>query len=395
MSRRVLYLNCASGISGDMIAGALLDLGADLDRWRRALEAVGLGSVELRAGRISKSGLAATAFRVDLPPGTPRLSSLADVRRRLEGSGLAPSTVHGVLSVFTRLAEAEGRVHGQPPEKVHFHELGSADTMVDALAAVVGLEDLDVGEVLVSPVNVGAGTVRTEHGVFPVPAPATAALLTGFDVFADGEAGEKATPTGAAIAAAFGRKAGRMPRMTVAGVGYGAGQRDFERSVNVLQAVLGSPETEGAEETAVVIECNIDDMNPQVYPYLIRRLLAAGALDAFVVPAVMKKGRPGCLVSVLAPPDKADALGGILMAESTTIGLRRWEVERRKASRRLVAMDTPWGPAAVKIAEAEGFRRAVPEFEDCRRIAEATGRPLLEVMAELGRMAADRYGKED
>jgi uncharacterized protein (TIGR00299 family) protein len=392
VSGRVLHLNCAAGVSGDMLAGALLDLGADLEAIRGAVASLGLGEVAVAAREVRTGGLAATAFVVTLGPTTRRLPKPADVESVLAGASLSPESREKCRRVFGRLAAAEARAHGTTSDDIHFHELGSADTVVDVVATAVGLESLGVERVLVSPVNVGAGTVRTDHGVFPVPAPATAVLLEGFRIFSDGEEGEKTTPTGAALVTTLGTPVDGVPPMTVARTGYGAGTADFRRTVNVLQALIGEEIGEGGGDRSVILECTIDDMNPQVYPWLIGRLLGEGAQDAYLTPVVMKKGRPGHQITVIAPPPLAERLAGVLLAESTTIGLRRHQVERVCSPRRLETMDSPWGPVAVKVITVGGRARAVPEYEDCRRAAEASGLPLIDIMASLGRLARERYG---
>lgn len=394
MSGRVLYLNCQSGASGDMIAAALVHIGADIDLMKEAVASLDLGPLGIDARKVKKGHVEAIAFDVEVPPDAARLNTLEEVRRVLARGRLPEKTAGKSLEVFLRLAEAEGRAHGKDPEEVRFHELGSADTIVDVVSAVTGLAQLEIDDIMVSPINVGSGSVRTEHGVFPVPAPATSFLLEGFVAFSDGEKGEKTTPTGAALLSAFGRPVDGMPAMKVRRSGFGAGRTEFERTVNVLQAVIGEPVAGIEPDSSVMIECNIDDMNPQVYPYLIGKLLDEGAQDVFISPVIMKKGRPGCLVSIIAPPGKAASLGETLLKESATIGLRQWPVERKKAGRAIRKMDTPWGEVAVKVSSVGGHTRAVPEFEDCRRIAAETGLPLLEVMQELRKMAASRFEKD-
>ncbi len=391
---RILYLNCASGLSGDMTVAALLAVGADLGRMREMVAALDLGPIELHTEDVRKGGLSAVRFMPRIPGGTPRQKTLNDVNAILEKNTLPREIAALVGDVFLKLARAEADVHGEPPDAVHFHELGDPDTIVDVVSAVTGIVSLGIEKTYASPVNVGAGTVRMAHGAWPVPAPATANLLSGgrFEICSDGEQGEKTTPTGAALLAALAGPSREMPPLTIARVGYGAGTADFSRSVNVLQAMLGETSSD-AENRSVVLECNIDDMNPQVYPYLINRLLGAGAQDAYLTPCLMKKGRPGFVVTVVASPDLGDLLAGILLAESTSIGLRRYPVERQKAGRRIESIESPWGRIAVKVITVGERVRAVPEFEDCRKAAESSGRPLLEIMSALGRIAAESFGE--
>ncbi len=393
MSGRTLWLNAASGLSGDMIGAALIHLGADGGAIGGAVARLGLTGVDVSWRTVRKGGVAAAAFDVAIGPDAPRLRTPADVAAVLDRAGLPAEVDASCRRAFDALAEAEGKVHGESPEKVHFHELGSPDTLVDILAAAVGLRSLGVDRLLVSPVNLGGGTVATDHGRMPVPAPAVAALLAGFTVFTDGEEAEKTTPTGALLASVFGRPCAAMPAMVVERAGYGAGRAEFKRSLNVVQGILGrEQERDGGLERAVIIETTIDDMNPQIYPVLIERLLAAGACDALLEPVLMKKGRPGYRVTVIAPPELADSLSVELLAESSSIGLRRWPVERVKASRRIESLDTPHGVIRVKVAGIGRSLRAVPEFEDCRRAAEVAGRPLIDIMNELAALAAARFG---
>jgi uncharacterized protein (TIGR00299 family) protein len=280
--------------------------------------------------------------------------------------------------VFQRLAEAEGAVHQTPVAKVHFHEVGASDSIADIVGACLGLELLDVNAVYCSAVNTGSGTVKTDHGVLPVPAPATAALLQGKPAYASGPAVELTTPTGAAVAATLAWEFGAMPPMIILSAGYGAGELDFPEQPNVLRALIG--EASGAVEAAsvAVIEANIDDASPEVLAFALERLLAEGALDATLSPLVMKKSRPGVLLRVVAKPEDRERLAGVVLAETTTLGVRMYSAERRVQARRSVEVETPHGKVRIKVAE----QTFAPEFEDCRKIALEKGVPLKHVLAE-------------
>jgi hypothetical protein len=280
--------------------------------------------------------------------------------------------------VFTRLGEAEATVHGVPIEKVHFHEVGAADSIADIVGACLGLELLGVEAVYCSPINTGSGTVNTEHGVLPVPAPATAALLAGKPVYAAGPAKELTTPTGAAIVSTLALDFGPLPAMTVSATGYGAGGHDFPEQANVLRILVGDASGATEATTVSIIEANIDDSSPEVLGYALDQLLEAGALDVSLSPLLMKKNRPGTLVRVIARPEDREALAAQLMRETSTIGLRIYAAERRVQSRRWVEVETPHGKVRVKVSES-GF---APEYEDCRTLAQASGVPLKEVLAE-------------
>jgi hypothetical protein len=290
------------------------------------------------------------------------------------------------LSIFHRIAEAEGKIHGQPVEEVHFHEVGALDSICDIVGVCLALDLLAVEAIHCSPINVGSGTVNTEHGVLPVPAPATAALLKDKPVYARGPALELTTPTGAAVVAALARDFGAMPPMCIQSIGYGAGDRDFKEHANVVRVLIG--QASGASEitTVTVLEANIDDASPQLIGYAMERMFEAGALDAIVIPAQMKKGRPGVLIQAIAAPEKREELTAILFRETTTLGVRFYSAERRVQPREWVEVETPHGTLRIK-ASHEGF---APEYEDARKLASASGVPLKQILAE----AAHAYLKQ-
>jgi uncharacterized protein (TIGR00299 family) protein len=294
-------------------------------------------------------------------------------------SGISERAKQNASAVFQRLGEAEAKVHDIPLEKVHFHEVGAVDSICDIVGACIGFDLLGVGAIYCSPLNVGSGTVKTEHGVLPVPAPATAELLAGKPVYARGPAVELTTPTGAAIAATLAVEFGAMPPLCITATGYGAGDKDFPEHANVLRVILG--ETSGAEEstTVSVLEANIDDSSPQVLGYAMERLLEAGALDVTLESVLMKKNRPGTLVRVIARPEDRETLAQLLFAETTTLGLRTYSAERRVKARHIVEVETPHGRVRMKVSEDGSF---APEYEDCRDLARKTGLPFKQILTE-------------
>jgi uncharacterized protein (TIGR00299 family) protein len=303
----------------------------------------------------------------------------------IEGAGLTPRVGERASRIFRRLGEAEAKIHGVPVERVHFHEVGAVDAIVDVVGAAAGFELLGIEAFAASPLNVGAGRVQTAHGMLPVPAPATVELLRGFTCYSTGIERELVTPTGAAIVSTLAAGTAPFPRMTIERVGWGAGSADPPEQANVLRLVTGEAEAGAApaSETIVEIEANVDDMSPQLYGYFAERALAAGALDVFSVPAQMKKNRPGQWITVLARPETAERLIELLFAETTTLGARVSRAERRTLEREWVSVETEFGTVRVKIARAAGrVVNAAPEYEDCRKIAEERGVPLKRVIEE-------------
>jgi hypothetical protein len=389
------YFDCFSGISGDMTLGALVDAGVPVEHLRAELAKLDLPGWSLVPEKVLRSGLAAT--KVDVLLGTQEQPArrLADIRAIINGSVLAPAVKAKSLAVFSRLAGAEAAVHGTTPEAVHFHEVGAVDAIIDIVGAVIGLEHLGVDEIIASPVNVGSGSVHTAHGRLPVPAPATAELLKGIPLYSSSIAFELATPTGAAIISTLASSFGPIPLMRFSRVACGAGNRDLPGQPNVLRIFIGDSPAAYDEDRAVLIETNIDDLNPQIYGHLVDRLLQAGALDASIAPLIMKKGRPGVLLSVLSAKEHADALLEIVFRETTSIGVRVQEVVRKKLSRVLQDVRTPYGVVRVKVGRRGGEVLTVtPEYEDCRRIALERGVPLRTVMQEAVRAAQDDLAQQ-
>jgi pyridinium-3,5-bisthiocarboxylic acid mononucleotide nickel chelatase len=373
---RICYLDAFSGISGDMTVGAFIDGGAPSDAVIRALESLDLGA-RYRVEKTSRRGIAASKFHVEIEDGRPHrhLHHILDLIAR---APIPDRVKRNASAVFRRLGDAEAQVHGVPVEKIHFHEVGAVDSISDIVGACIALHLLNVNEIHVSRINVGGGTVKTEHGVLPVPAPATAALLKGKPIYSAGPNFELTTPTGAALAATLATSFGPLPAMNLQKIGYGAGDRDFAEQPNVLRVLIGES-TRAPESTLVsVIEANIDDSSPQVLGYALDRLLGAGALDASLSPLQMKKNRPGSLLRVIARPEDQERLAQIIFAETSTLGLRIHAAERRVEERSIVEVDTTYGKVKIKVSAHGSF---APEYEDCRALAASTGTPLPQVLA--------------
>ncbi len=365
-----------------MIVGALVDAGADATALQERLAALPVSGYQLSFEKITKQGFAATRFVVDLDKTEKQPHRhLKNIVSILDESGLPEGVKKKAKAIFTRLAEAEAKVHGTSIEKVHFHEVGAVDAIVDVTAAVLALELLGVDRVLCSEVPVGSGTVQCDHGVMPVPAPATAELLRGVPLAACEERGELTTPTGVAILTALAEAFGPMPAMTIRAIGLGAGTREGKTRPNVLRVMLGEPADVGEADEIVALETNLDDVTPEIVSFAMDRLMAAGALDVYTQPIQMKKGRSGWLLTVLCEPHRAAAIEQVMFAETPTFGVRRVAMRRSKLRRRHETVETRFGSIRIKIGERAGVVTAAPEYEDCRAAAEATGAPLRDVMA--------------
>lgn len=360
-----------------MTVGALIDAGADQAALIAALESLGTGA-RFEVEKTKRRGIAASKFHVRAAE-TKSHRHLPHIVRMIEQSGLPAGAKQKAIAVFERLGQAESHVHGVPVEKVHFHEVGAVDSICDIAGACAGFELLGITEIVCAPVNVGSGTVQTEHGVMPVPAPATVLLLTGQPIYSHGPQVELTTPTGAAIAATLASRFGAMPAMRASSIGYGAGDHDFAEHANVLRALVGEPSGARETTTIAVIEANIDDSTPEVLGYAMERLFEAGALDVTLAPVMMKKHRAAILLTVLATPELQEQMVGIVFAETSTLGLRISTAGRRVQERRFVEVDTGYGRVRMKVGGAGGFS---PEYEDCRRLAASSGKPLKQVIAD-------------
>jgi uncharacterized protein (TIGR00299 family) protein len=382
------YFDCFSGISGDMTLGALLDAGVSIEQLRGELQALNIPGWELTTEKVWKNGMAATHAKVRAQD-TQSHRSLSTILGIIDKSTLAPGVKDRAAAIFKKLGEAEAGVHDVPLEKIHFHEVGAVDAVVDIVGSSIGFAALGIESFACSPLNVGGGTAKMAHGVLPVPAPATARLLLGKPTYSNGVQKELVTPTGAAIVATLCSSFGPQPPMTVNAIGYGAGTADLEGQPNVLRLMVGEAAEKRAtaeSESIRVLEANLDDMNPQIYGYFLERALAAGALDVFATSVQMKKNRPGTLVTVLCKLEDEAKFHEMLFAETTTLGVRSYTAERRVLARQWETVHTAFGEVRIKVARLNGrIRQASPEFEDCRKLAEAKNVPLQRVMDEAMR----------
>jgi hypothetical protein len=447
---RVLYFDCFSGVSGDMVLGALLDAGLPLDALKDALGTLAVSGYQIGAERVLRAGVAATKFllheleagggtaqHLHVPASQPvdahdqaptaaahdhgpehvhesgpgaqhahhheyasvgsherpnarrhEHRSLPEIFGLIDRSALSPAGRDRAKALFQRLAEAEAAIHQMPVHRVHLHEVGALDSIIDIVGAVFGLEWFGADAIVCSPLNVGGGMVDSAHGIFPVPAPATVTLLGNAPIYSGPVRHELVTPTGALIVSAYANSFGPIPPMSIERVGYGAGFRDFPTTPNVLRVLVGHAAERATEDRVVVIECEIDDMNPQLFGVAMDRLYTAGALEVFYVPVQMKKNRPGTLLTVIAPPTLRSALTEIIFAETTTIGLRYGEMNRECLPRELISIETAVGAVRFKVARRGGrVINATPEFEDCARLAAAHNLPVKVVQA----LAVDAY----
>lgn len=380
---RVAHFDCFSGISGDMVLGAVIDAGAPVEAIRAALDSLVL-PIQLEVEKVKRCGFAATKATI-VAADQEDYRFLPDVEAILAKGALTAKQRDLATAIFRKVAVAESTVHGMPLERVHFHEVGALDSIADIVGAAVGLDALGVESYTSSPVPTGTGTVKCAHGIMPVPTPGTAELLKGVPLAPSTIKFELTTPTGAAILTSVVSNFTASPAMTIERIGHGAGTKDFLEQPNILRlmvgAALGQPSLGVAEsDTVVVLETNLDDAAPELIGYCSERLFAAGALDVFVVPAQMKKGRPGVLVSAIAEPAKVAELETVLFRETGTFGIRRHTATRTKLHRESVTVPTPWGPVQAKRGwRADGFEVLTPEYEDCARIAREHSVPLREV----------------
>ncbi len=382
---KLCYLDCFSGISGDMLLGALVDAGLSPAALESELRKLDLKGWSLSTERVQRGGLTATKLDFKISE-THHHRTWKKIRELIRASALAAPVQQRAELIFDRLAEAEAGVHGVAKDEVHFHEVGAMDSILDIVGASVAMEKLSIEKIVVSPLNLGSGSVKTAHGTLPVPAPATAALLKNAPVYSTGVAAELVTPTGAAVVAALAAEYGPLPRMSVSAIGYGAGSRDLTEQANVLRVFLGErlEESRAADEPTVsIIEANLDDMSPQLGGYFMEQALAAGALDVFYTPVQMKKNRPGVLLTVICPSERVDALSELVFQQTTTIGLRIYEAQRRVLAREFVAVETPHGSVRMKVARLNGrVLNAAPEYDDCQRLAREKSVPLKQVLAD-------------
>lgn len=389
---RIAYLDCVGGLAGDMLLAGLVDAGADLERLREVPEAVGLPGIEIATERVERQGFTALHLRVEAPDDDAH-RAYGEIRRLIEAASLPERARIRSLAAFARLAEAEGGIHGVPVEEVHFHELGSVDTIVDVCGAFSLLDDLAVERVASSPLPFARGLVRAAHGVLPLPAPATLSLLAGAPLVGVETEAELVTPTGAAIAATVVEEWGPLPPLTLERVGYGAGTMELDDRPNVVRVVLG-----GAVESdrmglapVILLETNLDDFSPELLPDAVERCFEAGALDVWTVGTQMKKGRPGFVLAALARPETEIAIARALLEETSTLGVRVHRLDRYELERQERLVEVAGGSVRVKIGLLEGrVVNVAPEHDDCAALARATGRTVQSVWAEALTRAENR-----
>jgi uncharacterized protein (TIGR00299 family) protein len=382
---KLAYFDCFSGISGDMTLGALIDAGCSADLLRTELKSLQVPGWELTTEKVWKNGMAATYVRVKTED-QQKHRSLSTILEILTNSRLAPPIQERASRIFRKLGEAEAHVHDAPLEKVHFHEVGAVDAIVDIVGSCIGFQALGIERFACSPLNVGGGTAKMAHGVLPVPAPATARLLQGAPTFSNGVQRELVTPTGAAIVTTLCDSFGAQPPMTVSAIGYGAGTADLEGQPNVVRIMIGETARQvssAGDEEISIIEANLDDMNPQIYGYVLEKALAAGALDVYTTALQMKKNRPGTLLTILCRPEDTDALMSIVFAETTTFGVRSHRAQRRALPREWVNVSTGYGSVRIKFSRSNGhILHVTPEYDDCRKLAVEKQVPLQQVISE-------------
>jgi uncharacterized protein (TIGR00299 family) protein len=382
---KLAYFDCFSGISGDMTLGALVDAGCSADLLRGELKSLQVPGWTLTTEKVWKNGMAATRVRVQTED-QQKHRSLSTILEILTNSRLAPPVRERASRIFQKLGEAEAHVHAAPLEKVHFHEVGAVDAIVDIVGSCIGFHALGIERFLCSPLNVGGGTAKMAHGVLPVPAPATARLLQGAPTFSNGVQHELVTPTGAAIVATLCDSFGPQPPMTVSAIGYGAGTTDLEGQPNVVRIMIGEcadKVSSASDEEISIIEANLDDMNPQIYGYVLEKALLAGALDVYTTALQMKKNRPGTLLTILCRPEDTEALMSLIFAETTTFGVRSHRAQRRALPREWVNVSTAYGSVRIKLSRSNGhILHVTPEYDDCRKLAVEKQVPLQQVISE-------------
>jgi len=384
---RIAYFDCFSGASGDMILGSLIDAGLSAQRLRRELKKLRIPTVHLKAEKVLKRGLAATQVTVEGRNEKRSHRNLKEILKIIERSSVEVGVKEKSAEIFERIALVEGKIHRMSKEEIHFHELGGLDSIVDIVGSVWGIRQLGIEKIYVSKVNVGGGFVTCEHGVLPVPAPATLSLMEGKPIYSSGVERELFTPTGAAILTTLGSEFGSMPLINVDRIGYGAGRDDLPHP-NLLRLIIGTSGSASGKERVVVVETNIDDMNPQFYDYVMERLFAMEVLDVFVTPVLMKKNRPGQLLTVICPSEKLSSVTTFLLRETTTLGLRWHEEERAKTDREILPLRTKYGRIRFKLARWEGkVINLSPEYEDCKRLALEKRVPLKEIFEEARKEA--------
>jgi len=392
---RIAYFDCFSGISGDMILGAFIDLGLDLDTLTHHLSKINLSGYNIGVSREKRGSITGTRLNIQVEEDKQPHRSMAEIRQIIGESKLPDQIKETTLTILERLARVEGNLHQQSPEDVHFHEIGAVDSIVDMVGACIGLHLLDIKKVLASPLPLGRGFVQCQHGMLPLPAPATLALLEDTPVYDSGQQREMVTPTGAAILTTICSEYGGFPTMSITKVGYGVGRHPEDHPPNLLRVVLGQTTIEAVKEKLLMVETSIDDMNPELYGHVMEQLLNAGGLDVNLLPAQMKKNRPGQLLRVLIPEGLRETVLQILFSETTTLGVRIQEVERYSLPRHTIRVQTTFGNLPVKVAaNPQGNYVFAPEYDGCQRAARRHKVPLRQVYEEAIFKAKEGLSKE-
>ena len=385
---KIAYLDCFSGISGDMCLGALVDAGVPLTKLFQELKKIPVSGYTLSVRSVKRNGMKAKKVTVTVKKSRKKTSlrRWKDIEKIVRTSSLAPDIKKKGLRVYKKIIKAESSVHGSNFRGVHLHELGAVDCLVDIFGTIIGFQMLGVEKVYSSAINLGTGSILSEHGFLPVPAPATVEILKNVPVYSNGVAAELTTPTGAALVHALSSAFSSMPEMSIQQIGIGAGSTDFSEWPNILRIFIGEEETycSGANlETVTIIETNIDDMNPQIFEHVIDMLYKAGAIDVALTQVIMKKGRPGVIITVISDDIRKGALMDILLKETSTIGLRFYKAQRKVLSRKIREVSTDFGTFRIKTAGAGGIRKITPEYEDMRKIAEKKGIPLIDLLKKI------------
>ncbi|MBF0226566.1 MAG: nickel pincer cofactor biosynthesis protein LarC [Desulfobacterales bacterium] len=380
---QIAFFDCSAGASGDMIVGSLIDAGLEIDYLIKKIEKINLSGYKINAKKVLKKGISGTKLYVHIDKDHVHHRNISDIKNIILKSTLSDTVKENSLRIFYRLAEAESKIHQKSIDEIHFHEIGAIDSIIDIVAACIGIEELGIEKIYCSPFNVGSGILKCEHGLLPVPAPATIELLKGKPIYSKGIFGEILTPTGAAILATLSSGFGEMPSMNLKAIGYGAGEKDFDVP-NLLRLIIGETtlnKNDYLSDVVGVIETNIDDMNPQIYDYLFHKVFEIGALDIFLSSLYMKKNRPGTLVTIICNPDIIKNVADLLLKETATLGLR-WRLENRiKLKRHIKEIDTKFGKINIKIAEINGkILKAQPEYDDIKRISIKENIPMYELI---------------
>ena len=378
---KIIYFDCFSGISGDMILGALFDSGLSLDLFNKELTKLPISNYEVSISKTNKNSISGTSFCLIINDNSSH-RHLKEITEIIDKSKLKKIIKDKAKSIFTKLAEVESKIHNEPIDKIHFHELGGIDTIIDIIGTLIGLDLLGINMIYSSPIPLGKGFIKTQHGLLPVPAPATIELLKNIPVYMNGIEGELVTPTGAVLISTLAQEFIELPLMEIKNIGYGAGKSDFQ-TPNLLRVFIGNLFNENSIDKNLLIETNIDNMNPQIYEYVIEKLFQDGALDVFLTPIIMKKGRPGVILSIICEASLEKKLTKIIFEETTTIGYRKYNVEKIFLNRKIKEINTKWGKIKVKAVKQNSITKYYPEYEECKKIALENNIPLIDIIKSV------------